>query len=82
MTPEIREEFWKSFGKSPFIMLGLTSMPGHSEPMMAQLDREAHHQIWFFTSRGNRVASGGPAMAQFASKGHDVFACLSGTLVE
>lgn len=82
MKRELREEFWKSFEKSPYIMVRLESDSGHAEPMTAQLDRDAHHQIWFYTSRSNRIAPGGRTMAQFSSKGHDVFACLSGTLVE
>jgi general stress protein 26 len=82
MNKELREEFWHAFEKSPFIMLRLESAGGHAEPMTAQLDRDALHTIWFFTSNDNRIAAGGRAMAQFASKGHDVFACLLGTLVE
>lgn len=86
MEKELREEFWHAFEKSPVIMIRLDSPSaaggGHAEPMTAQLDREALHTIWFFTARGNRIAAGGRAMGQFASKGHDVFACLSGTLVE
>lgn len=82
MKKELREEFWKSFEKSPFIMIRLEGTGGHAEPMTAQLDRDAHHEIWFFTSRDNRIASGGKAMAQFSSKGHDVFACLAGNIVE
>lgn len=82
MKKELREEFWKSFENSPYVMIRLESGGGHSEPMTAQLDRDAHHMIWFFTSRGNRIAAGGRAMAQFIAKGHDLFACLSGTLME
>ena len=82
MKKEIREEFWQSFEDSPFIMMKLNGTSGHAEPMTAQLDREAHHEIWFFTSRDNRIAPGGAAMGQFVSKGHDVFACVAGTLVE
>lgn len=82
MDKDLREEFWQAFEKSPFIMLRLDSASGHSEPMTAQLDRDAHHTIWFFTSRTNRIAAGGKAMGQFSSKGHDVFACLAGNLVE
>jgi len=82
MKKELREEFWHAFEKSPFIMLRLESASGHAEPMTAQLDKEAIHTIWFFTSRDNRIAAGGPAMAQFSAKGHDVFACLDGNLVE
>ena len=51
MNKEIREEFWKSFEKSPFIMIRREDGGGHAEPMTAQLDRDAHHAIWFFTSR-------------------------------
>jgi general stress protein 26 len=82
MKKELREEFWKAFEDSPYVMIRLENGGGHAEPMTAQLDREARHQIWFFTSRSNRIAGGGGAMAQFASKGHDLFACLSGTLAE
>lgn len=82
MDKKLREEFWHSFEKSPFIMIRLENQGGHAEPMTAQLDKDAHHTIWFYTSRQNRVATGGKAMAQFSGKGHDVFACLSGTLVE
>lgn len=89
MDNKLREEFWHAFEDSPFIMIrleggqqGTAGHHLHAEPMTAQLDRDAHHTIWFFVSRGNRIAAGGKAMAQFSSKGHDVFACLSGTLVE
>ena len=82
MKKELREEFWHAFEKSPFIMLRLEGAGGHAEPMTAQLDKEAVHTIWFFTSRDNRIATGGRAMGQFSAKGHDVFACLAGTLVE
>ncbi len=82
MEKKLREEFWHAFEKSPFVMIRLEDVGGHAEPMTAQLDRDAHHTIWFYTSRGNRIAAGGSAMAQFASKGHDVFACLKGRLVE
>ncbi len=82
MDSKIRYEFWESLSDSPFVLLGLEGVNEHVEPMTAQLDKEANHAIWFFLSRGNRVARGGSATAQFASKGHDVFASISGTLVE
>ena len=82
MEKQIREEFWHAFEDSPFIMLRLDGSSDHAEPMTAILDREAHHEIWFYCSRANRIAQGGKAMAQFSSKGHDVFACLAGTLSE
>lgn len=82
MKKELREEFWRAFEKSPFIMIRLDAAGGHAEPMTAQLDPDALHTIWFYASRDNRIATGGRAMAQYASKGHDLFACIAGTLVE
>src|SRR5262245_43206523 len=82
MKKKLRDEFWNALAKSPYVMIRLESSETHAEPMTAQLDRDAHHEIWFFASRGNRIAGGGRAMAQFSSKDHDLFACLSGTLVE
>lgn len=82
MDKETRETFWKAFEDSPFIMMKLEGAQGHSEPMTAQLDKDAHHAIWFFCKRDNRIAPGGKAMGQVATKGHDVFACISGNIVE
>jgi len=79
---ELQTDFWKAFNHSPYIMMRLQGSNDHSEPMTAQLDEEAHHAIWFFTTRDNRIAAGGKAMGQVVTKGHDIFACLSGTLVE
>jgi general stress protein 26 len=82
MQKELVQDFWKAIDHSPFIMVRLEEAAGHAEPMTAQLDRDARHTIWFFASRGNRIAAGGRAMAQFAAKGHDLFACLAGRVVE
>jgi general stress protein 26 len=86
MKQELVDEFWHAFAKSPFIMIRLDapsgSTGGHAEPMTAQLGKDARRTIWFFASRDNRIAAGGRAMGQFSAKGHDLFACLAGTLVE
>ena len=79
---DIRETFWKSFSSSPFIMMRLSGSSDHAEPMTAQLDKTAHHAVWFFCKRDNRIASGGRAMGQVMTRGHDVFACIDGTLSE
>ena len=79
---EIKEEFWESLADSPNVMIGLEGQHAHSVPMRAQLDEDANSAIWFYTSKDNRLAKGGRAMMQFASKGHDLFACISGNLVE
>ncbi|MET0363073.1 MAG: pyridoxamine 5'-phosphate oxidase family protein [Sphingobium sp.] len=80
MSDDIRTDFWKALEHSPFLMVHLTGEHGHGVPMTAQLDKNANHAFWFYTAKDNRLAAGGPAMAQFASKGHDLFACISGTL--
>ena len=79
---EIRKIMWKKMADSPFVMVGLVGSHDHSEPMTAQLDENADSAFWFYTKRDNRLAPGGPAMAQFAAKGHDLFACIMGTLTE
>jgi general stress protein 26 len=77
---EIRQQMWKSLASSPFLMVELIGAHQHAEPMTAQLDPDADSAFWFYTRKDNRVAAGGPAMAQFVAKGHDLFACISGTL--
>lgn len=74
---EIKQHFWKKLSDSPFVMIGLGSGQ-HSEPLTAQLDKDQVDTIFFFIGKDNRLAKGGMAMAQFVSKGHDFFACLSG----
>ena len=79
---EIKQDMWKEMADSPYVMIGLAGASQHSEPMMAQLDPDANGKFWFYTRKDNRIASGGDAMAQFISKGHSLYACLAGTLVE
>lgn len=77
---EIRNRFWKDLAHSPFLMVSLQGTQDHAMPMTAQLDEDANHCFWFYSSKGNRLAVGGPAMAQFVAKDHDLFACVDGTL--
>ena len=79
---EVRERMWKKMADSPFVMLRLEDSGDHAQPMTAQLDKDANSAVWFYTQRDNRLAPGGPAMAQFVSKDHKLFACISGTLTE
>jgi general stress protein 26 len=69
---------------------------GHARPMTAQLEDELfegedyHGPVWFFTSTDNALyrliehstqpGSSDRAMAHFASKGHDIWATVHGTL--
>ena len=82
MSSTITQEMWQAMSDSPYLMISLMNASGHSEPMRAQLDKDANGHFWFYTTKTNRIAAGGHAMAQFVSKGHKLFACISGDLVE
>lgn len=82
MDPNVRQTFWKAFAANPVVMIRLEGAAGHAEPMTALLDRDAHHAVWFVCRRDNRIGKGGRAMAQVMTLGHEVFACVAGTLVE
>ncbi|MDE0879216.1 MAG: pyridoxamine 5'-phosphate oxidase family protein [Sphingomonas bacterium] len=77
---EVAEKFLDKLKDSPFVMIGLTDSNDHSEPMTAQIDDDQPNTLFFFAGDDNRLASGGDAMAQFAAKGHDFFACLNGVV--
>jgi general stress protein 26 len=84
-TPqELEAKFWEALDKDMTVMLGLDGVEdGHARPMTAQIDGPKG-PIWFFTSKDNAIVrllpSGDRAIATFASKGHDLFATLHGTL--
>lgn len=82
MSEDIKEQFWKALADSPVVMVGLTGSRDHHLPMHAMLDEHARGAFWFFTVRDNRIAAGGAAMAHFASRKHDLFACIAGTLTQ
>ena len=75
---QLEHDLWKKLAESPFVMAGLMDSHEHHIPLTAQLDEDQVDTLFFFIARDNRLARGGAAMAQFASKGHDFFACLSG----
>jgi len=85
---EIMRDFRAALARSPVLMVRREDSGQHAIPMSARFDFEAGERpghggpIWFFTTRDNRLAPGGPAMAQFASLDHALFACLSGRLAE
>ena len=93
-SPEValKKKFWKELDASPFIMLGLKGVEDdRTRPMTAQVDvpedgdKDDGGQIYFFGSKsdgvGQTVHGSGHAVATFASKGHDLFAHIHGTLV-
>lgn len=88
---EIKEKFWKALKSDMTMFLGLAEgEDGHARPMTAQLEDEHydsgeyHGPIWFFTSTDNglyqKISGNSRAMAHFASKGHDVWATVHGSL--
>lgn len=76
---ELKTDLWKKMADSPFLMVGPADGSAHSEPLTAQLDEDQVDTLFFFIGRDNRVANAGKVMAQFVSKGHDFFACMSGS---
>lgn len=84
-TPqEIEAKFWKALKSDMTMMLGLDGVEdGHARPMTALLDGE-RSPMWFFTTTDNaivrKLGQGNRAIATFASKGHDLYATVHGTL--
>lgn len=89
-THEIESKFWKALKSDRTIMLGLTDVEdGRAQPMTAQLDDEMNGAengpIYIFTAKDTDLAqdlssAGRRAVAQFVSKGHEVFATVTGEL--
>lgn len=87
MTTEadIREKFWKALKSDRTLMLGIAGSREHSQPMTAQLDDDnPSSPLWIFSSKDTHlvqaIGAGQRGMAQFVSKGHDLFACVEGDL--
>ena len=81
-TNALKQHLWDKLSASPFMMVGPADGSSHSEPLTAQLDEDQTDRLYFFAGKDNRLAGGGKVMAQFVSKGHDFFACLSGTIAQ
>lgn len=87
--PNLQEheaKFWKALKADRTMMLGLDGVEdGHARPMTGQFEDD-RSPIWFFTSTDNGIVKqlpqGNRAIATFASKGHDLFATVSGTLTQ
>lgn len=84
-TPqELEEKFWSALKSDRTMMLGLDGIEdGHARPMTAQFDGEKG-PIWFFAARDNALVEklplGDRVIATFASKNHDLFATIHGSL--
>lgn len=84
-TPaDLQAKFWKALESDRTMMLGLDGVEdGHARPMTGQFEND-RSPIWFFTSKDNGIVQaigrGDRAIATFASKGHDLFATVHGSL--
>lgn len=81
---EIKTKFWKHVKTDRTIMLGVEGS-GEAQPMTAQLDGDNESgPIWIFTSKDTdlvkSINTGAPGEAYFLSKGHDLFAGVTGDL--
>lgn len=83
---EITAKFWKALKSDRTMFLGLASgeEDGHARPMTAQIEGDEGGPIWFFAATDNamvkNITPGTRAMGHFASKGHDIWATIHGTL--
>lgn len=85
----IEEKFWKALKSDRTVMLGLAGQgdEGMGQPMTAQLatDDAVRGPIYIFTAKDTDLVEAlgdrSPALLHFASKGHDLFAAVTGELV-
>jgi len=81
---EMTEKFWKAVKSDRTMMVGLTGVDeSHTRPMTGLLDGD-DGPIWFFSSTDaelvRNVSRDNAAIATFADKGHNLFACVHGRL--
>ncbi|MGK2922587.1 MAG: pyridoxamine 5'-phosphate oxidase family protein [Methyloceanibacter sp.] len=82
---EMKAKFWNALESDRTIMLGLQGNEDvHPRPMTAMVEDESG-PIWFFTANDTEIpravgSAAGRAVATFASKGHDLFATVHGTV--
>jgi general stress protein 26 len=84
-SPEdLKSQFWKAVKSDRTMMLGLVGVDeAHTRPMTGLLDGD-EGPIWFFSSTETelvrQVKADSKAVASFADKGHNLFACVNGRL--
>lgn len=80
---DIEAKLWSALRSDRTIMLGLAP-ESTSQPMTVQIEDKDGGPMWIFTSKetdlAKSVGRGRAARAQFASKGHDLFAEVHGRL--
>lgn len=84
---EMAGKLWKALRSDRTVMLGIAGIDeGHARPMTAVADGDRDDgPLWFFTSKDvelvKQLGPGKPAIAHFASKDHDLFATIHGSLI-
>lgn len=82
---DLEEKFWKALRSDRTVMLGIIASADHAQPMTALLEGDQESgPLWIFSAKDvdlvRAIGSGQRGMAQFVSKGHDLFACIVGEL--
>lgn len=82
---DLKAKFWKALKSDRTLMLGLSGADsGPAQPMTAQIEGDEGGPIWIFTAKDTdlvkALGASGKAYANFASKGHDLFAAVDGVL--
>jgi general stress protein 26 len=84
---QLEAKFWSALDSDRTVMLGLDGHDdGHARPMTAQVEKAGEGPLWFFTATDNGLVkaldagAAGRAVCTFASKGHELFAAVHGSL--
>jgi general stress protein 26 len=85
-TSEIEQKFWKALRSDRTLMIGLRGLQsGHAQPMTVLFeDDQSQGPLYIFTANDTDLAralgDGAGVIANFSSKGHDLFASMNGQL--
>lgn len=82
----LKADFWKALKSDRTVMLGLsTDRDPHLRPMTALIEGDEGGPVWFFTAVDTELAesvkSQRRALFTLASKGHELFATVHGSIV-
>lgn len=84
-TPaELEKKLWKALDSHATVFLGLSNREhGHARPMTVITEGE-HGPLYVFTTKDNdmvqEAGQGSAAFMHYASKGHDLWACIHGNV--
>jgi len=80
---EMEHKFWRALRSDMTFMLGVKGAD-LAQPMTAQFDEDTGNRIYVFTAKDTDLVraldANSAGYAYFASKGHDLFAAIEGTL--